>query len=309
MKILLTGSTGMVGSNVLEHPFIKDHEVLHPRSSELDLRNYDVTSTYIKKHRPDLIIHAAGLVGGIQANIANPIGFLVDNLDMGRNIIMAAKEHGVPRFLNIASSCMYPKEGANPLKEEAILTGALEPTNEGYAFAKIMATRLCQYITETSEGYSYKTIIPCNLYGRHDKFSLEFSHMIPAVIRKIHEATINGDDEVVIWGDGQSRREFMYAADLADFIGYAIERFDHMPQNMNVGIGRDWTIEEYYKIIAKVIGFKGRFTNDLLKPSGMRQKLVDDTKLKTFGWSSKTSLEEGILNTYNYFKALDHGEI
>ncbi|UOY08837.1 GDP-L-fucose synthase [Muricauda sp. SCSIO 64092] len=302
MKILLTGSTGMVGSNILEHPFTRNHKLLHPRSTALDLRDYEMTKAYIKKEEPDLIIHAAGLVGGIQANINNPIGFMIDNLDMGRNVVLAAKESGVQKFLNIASSCMYPKEGENPLKEETILTGPLEPTNEGYAFAKIMVTKLCQYISETSKDLRYKTIIPCNLYGRHDKFSLEFSHMIPAVIRKIHEAKEKEANEVVIWGDGQSRREFMYAADLADFIGYAINNFKKMPQNINVGIGRDWTIEEYYRIIAKVIGYEGRFTHDLTKPSGMRQKLVDDSKLRKFGWAPSTSIEIGIKKTYEYFK-------
>ncbi len=303
MKILLTGSTGMVGRNILEHPFAKTHAFITPNSKELDLRDFDATKKFINSVKPDLIIHAAGLVGGIQANISRPIDFMVDNLDMGRNIIMAAKENNVKNFLNIASSCMYPKNGKNPLHEDAILSGLLEPTNEGYALAKIVATKLCEYISKSIPELNYKTIIPCNLYGRHDKFSPEASHMLPAVIRKIHEAMENNLDEVVIWGDGKARREFMYAGDLADFIGFWIEHLNETPQNLNVGIGTDFTIEEYYKVVAKVIGYKGGFAYDLSKPAGMKQKLVDDCKIRELGWRPMTSLEEGITKTYDFFKS------
>ncbi|MEO2050421.1 MAG: GDP-L-fucose synthase [Allomuricauda sp.] len=303
MKILLTGSNGMVGRNILEHPFAGGHTFITPNSRQLDLRDFNATKNFIKSANPDLIIHAAGLVGGIQANISRPIDFMVDNLDMGRNIIMAAKENNVKNLLNIASSCMYPKNGKNPLKEDDILSGLLEPTNEGYALAKIVATKLCEYIAKSIPELNYKTIIPCNLYGRHDKFSPESSHMLPAVIRKIHEAKQNNADEVVIWGDGKARREFMYAGDLADFIGFWIDHSDLMPQNVNVGIGKDFTIEEYYKVVAKVVGYNGGFTYDLSKPAGMKQKLVDDSKIKELGWKPLTSLEEGITKTYDFFKS------
>lgn len=291
----------MVGRNILEHKDISKYNLLKPSSTELNLLNYKDVDSYIKDNKPDLIIHTAGKVGGIQANMAEPVDFLVQNIDMGRNIIMAAKKNGVKNLMNLSSSCMYPKDAKNPLGEELILKGELEPTNEGYAIAKIMATRLCEYINKEDSSYNYKTVIPCNLYGRYDKFDPKHSHMLPAVIKKIYEAKINKQDSLDIWGDGEAKREFMYAADLADFILYALEHFEVMPQNINVGLGHDYTINEYYKAIAKVIGYEGSFIHDLTKPVGMRQKLIDDAKLKMFGWEYKTSLDDGIAKTYEYY--------
>lgn len=302
MRILVTGGNGMVGKNILEHQKASKYEILAPSSSELNLRDFDSVDKYIKQNKPDIIIHAAGLVGGIQANMARPVDFLVYNLDMGRNIIMAAKENNVKYFLNMASSCMYPREAQNPLQEELILKGELEPTNEGYAIAKVVATRLCEYIVKENPELQYKTVIPCNLYGKFDKFSPEHSHMVPAVIKKIYEAKQNNATEIDIWGDGLARREFMYTGDLADFVFYALDHFEKMPQNINVGLGFDYTINEYYQAIADAVGFTGKFVHDLSKPIGMKQKLIDDSKLKQFGWQHKTSLKEGIKNTLDYFK-------
>ena len=302
MRILITGGNGMVGKNILEHQKASNYEILAPSSSELNLRNFASVDNYIKQQKPDVIIHAAGLVGGIQANMARPVDFLVYNLDMGRNIIMAAKENGVKYFLNMASSCMYPREAQNPLQEELILKGELEPTNEGYAIAKVVATRLCEYIVKENPELQYKTVIPCNLYGKYDKFSPEHSHMVPAVIKKIYEAKQNNATEIDIWGDGLARREFMYTGDLADFVFYALDNFEKMPQNINVGLGFDYTINEYYEAIAEAIGFTGKFVHDLSKPIGMKQKLIDDSKLKQFGWQHQTTLKEGIKNTLDYFK-------
>lgn len=302
MRILITGGNGMVGKNILEHQKATNYEILAPSSSELNLRNFDSVDNYIKQNKPDIIIHAAGLVGGIQANMARPVDFLVYNLDMGRNIIMAAKENGVKYFLNMASSCMYPREAQNPLQEELILKGELEPTNEGYAIAKVVATRLCEYIVKENPELQYKTVIPCNLYGKYDKFSPEHSHMVPAVIKKIYEAKQNNATEIDIWGDGLARREFMYTGDLADFVFYALDNFSEMPQNINVGLGFDYTINEYYEAIAEAVGFTGKFVHDLSKPIGMKQKLIDDSKLKQFGWKHQTTLQKGIKNTLEYFK-------
>lgn len=302
MKIVVTGGNGMVGRNILEHPNAKQHILLSPSSAELNLRDYNAVDAYLKKHQPDFIIHSAGLVGGIQANMARPVDFLVFNLDMGRNIIMAAKENGIKGLMNMASSCMYPREAQNPLQEELILKGELEPTNEGYAIAKVVATRLCEYIVKENPALQYKTVIPCNLYGKYDKFTPEHSHMVPAVIKKIYEAKQNNASEIDIWGDGLARREFMYTGDLADFVFYALEKFDQMPQNINVGLGFDYTINEYYQTIANVIGYKGKFVHDLSKPIGMKQKLIDNTKLKQFGWKHQTALEDGIKKTVEYFK-------
>lgn len=303
LKILITGGTGMVGKNILEHSSAANYEILHPSSKELNLLNGESVCEYLNKYSPDIIIHAAGLVGGIQANIADPVGFLVQNLDMGRNLIYAALKSRIPKLLNIASSCMYPRNAENPLKESLILKGELEPTNEGYALAKIVATRLCEYISRTDPDLSYKTIIPCNLFGRFDKFDPRHSHMLPAVIRRIHEANEKKSEEVVIWGDGTSRREFMYASDLADFIFYVIPRFNELPQNLNVGLGHDHSIMDYYMAISKVIGYTGGFSHDLSKPVGMKRKLIDNTRLKALGWSPPTSLEEGIRKTYSYFNS------
>ena len=301
MKILLTGGSGMVGSNILEHKSRKFHNVIAPTSHDLNLLDPENIKTFLKTEKPDLIIHAAGKVGGIQANINNPIAFLLDNLKMGTDLIYSSFEIGIPYFINIASSCMYPKDALNPLNEEMILSGKLEPTNEGYALAKTISTRLCEYISNKDSKKVYRTIIPCNLYGRFDKFSPKHSHLLPAIIRKIHYAQINGEQEVSIWGDGNARREFMYCKDLADFIFFTIEHLDKIPQNINVGIGHDYSITEYYKTVARVIGYKGKFTHDLSKPEGMKQKLVDITKLKQIGWSNNTSLVDGIKETYNFF--------
>ena len=301
MKILLTGANGMVGRNILDISKQYQHEFLAPSSIELNLLNEDSVKKYINKYQPDMIIHAAGIVGGIQANMAQPVKFLVENMQMGLNILTAANDSGVNRFLNLSSSCMYPRDALNPLSEELILKGELEPTNEGYALAKVTSTRLCEYICKENPNKTYKTIIPCNLYGRFDKFDPNHSHMIPAVIRKIAEAKENNLAEIDIWGDGEARREFMYAADLADFIFYAIDNFEKMPQNLNVGLGTDYTINEYYQAIANVVGYTGKFKHDLTKPVGMKQKLIDDKKLKEFGWHYQTELEAGIKKTYEFY--------
>ena len=301
-KIFLTGGTGMVGSNIREHSESHKYTIFAPSSKEVDLTNYEQVTRYIAEVQPDIIIHSAGLVGGIQANIKNPVGFLVKNLQMGLNVILAAQQNNVKKLLNLASSCMYPRDMEIGLTEDMILKGELEPTNEGYALAKVVATRLCEYMNREDEKRQYKSAIPCNLYGKYDKFDPKHSHMVPAVIRKIYEAKENNINEVEIWGDGLSRREFMYAGDLADFVYYALAHFDKMPQNLNVGLGRDYTINEYYQAIAKVIGYEGTFTHDLSKPMGMKKKMIDNTLLTAFGWQPKTPLEEGIKQTLEYFK-------
>ena len=302
MKILLTGSNGMVGKNILEHNASNNYNFLCPSRKELNLLNYKNVNKYIHNNNPDFIIHAAGKVGGIHANISEPVNFLVENIDIGRNIIVAAKENNIKNFLNLASSCMYPRDAENPLSEKLILRGELEPTNEGYAIAKIMSTWLCQYIVKEDNSMNYKTVIPCNLYGKYDKFHSKNSHMIPAVIRKIYKAKLSGSEEIDIWGDGTARREFMYAEDFSDFIFYAISKFDEMPQNINVGLGYDYSINDYYKEIAKVLDYKGKFYHDLSKPTGMKQKLIDNKLLNDFGWKHNISLKDGLTKTVEFFK-------
>lgn len=299
--LLLTGSTGMVGRNILEHPSASDWAILAPPSRDLDLTDASAVAAYTSAHKPDIVIHAAGQVGGIQANIANPVAFLERNTAMGRNIIMAAYQSGVRNLLNLASTCMYPRFAENPLREEMILTGELEPTNEGYALAKILATRLCQYIRREDASAHYKTMIPCNLYGRHDKFDPKHSHLLPAIIYKVHLAKTNGEKTVEIWGDGTARREFMYAGDLADAIMKAVSDIDALPELMNCGLGHDYTINAYYEAVADVIGWDGSFTHDLSKPVGMKQKLCATDRQEEWGWTAQTSLRDGIKTTYDFY--------
>ncbi|MCE7520570.1 GDP-L-fucose synthase [Halomonas titanicae] len=304
MKILLTGSSGMVGKNILEHPDAQNHEFLTPGSKELNLLDLQSVRAFFAAHKPDCVIHAAGRVGGIQANMANPVGFLVDNTLMGVHVINSAHEAGVKHLINLASSCMFPRSAANPLQESDILKGELEPTNEGYALAKITATRLCEYISRTDPEAQFCTLIPCNLYGRYDKFDPDNSHMIPAVIRKIYEAKVSDSQQVEIWGDGEARREFMYAEDLADFIFISLTSMAKqlpLPELINVGLGQDYSINEYYRAIADVIGYQGEFVHDLNRPVGMRQKLIDSSIANSQGWKADTTLVEGIEKTYRYF--------
>lgn len=300
---MLTGGSGMVGRNFLEHPAVTQYDVLAPGSNELDLRDFPAVTSYINRHRPEMVIHAAGRVGGIQANVREPVRFLLDNLDMGRNVVWAARSCGVRRLLNLGSSCMYPRNAPNPLQEEMILKGELEPTNEGYALAKIMAARLCEYIRREDPEFKYKTLIPCNIYGRHDKFDPAHSHMIPAIIHKLHEAKMSDSKTVDIWGDGSARREFMYAGDMADCMARAIEHFDTLPDLMNVGVGTDLSVNDYYAAAAHVIGYAGAFSHDLSKPVGMKQKLVDTKRAAEWGWTAPTSLEDGLRKTYDYYLA------
>jgi len=303
MKVLITGGSGMVGRNLAIHPGAFQHTLLCPSSTELNLLNYAQTLQYLELHRPELIIHAAGRVGGIQANMAEPVRFLVENLDMGRNVVLAARSAGVKKLINLGSSCMYPRNAPNPLKEEMVLAGELEPTNEGYALAKITTARLCQYISAEDISFHYKTLIPCNLYGLYDKFDPKHSHMIPAVIHKVYQAKVNNVGVVDIWGDGTARREFMFAGDAADCIWRAAHTIETCPPLMNIGLGHDWSINEYYQTIADVVGYTGAFEHDLTKPVGMKQKLVDTTLAESWGWKSLIGLREGLEQTFNYYCA------
>lgn len=302
MKILLTGSSGMVGRNICDYALkFSQYELLAPSSKELNLLDKAAVDLYIDSYKPDMIIHAAGIVGGIQANIENPVKFLHENSLMGQNIVLSAYQAGIKKLINLGSSCMYPRNAQNPLVEESILTGELEPTNEGYALAKIVTAKLCEYISRTNIDYQYKTLIPCNLYGKYDKFDPIKSHMIPAAIRKIHQAKIENVMSVDIWGDGLARREFMYAEDLADAIFFALDHLVELPNMVNVGLGFDYTINEYYEYIAKVVNYQGKFKHDISKPVGMKQKLVNVDKLQQLGWVHKFSLAEGLEKTYQYY--------
>ena len=300
-RVLLTGGSGMVGRNILDHQSVCEWNVISPNRNELDLTDFDATIDYIIKIKPDIIVHAAGLVGGIHANISHPVDFLAVNLDISRNIIIAAYQSGVHNLINLGSSCMYPKNAPNPLKEDMILKGELEPTNEGYALAKIVALRLCEYIGRENKMFKYKTMIPCNIFGKYDKFDNKRSHLIPAIIDKIHSSIEKNCNNVKIWGDGSARREFMYASDLADAVFYALNNFNSMPSVVNIGMGSDNSINQYYNVVPKVMGYKGSFFHDYDKPTGMSQKLVSINKQTTWGWRPTHDLIEGIKLTYEYY--------
>lgn len=302
-KVLLTGSTGMVGSNlkaVLESRI--SAKLLVPTRSEMNLFSYDEVFAYLKATRPSHVVHCAATVGGIEANRTQNSRFLVENSRVGLNLVEAAKSLQIPNLLNIASSCMYPKDHDGFLLERNLLSGALEPTNEGYALAKILTAKLCEMVCRESSGeLNYKTIIPCNLFGPGDKFDEKNAHLLPSIIRKLHEAKQSSDDSVEIWGDGTARREFMYVDDLCDFIESVLSRLSELEDYTNVGLGEDNSVNEFYEVGAKIIGYERGFTHDLGRPVGMMKKLMDSSKARKLGWAPKITLEEGIRKTYAYF--------
>lgn len=300
MKILLTGSTGMVGKNILDSPLASKYDFLTPSRIDLDLKNQSEVFKYLKKNNPETIIHCAAIVGGIQANINEPLLFLNDNLQINFNIIKSANDLEIKNFLFIASSCIYPSIYNYPITEDMLLTNVLEKTNEGYALAKITGLKMCEYI-DRKETYNYKTLIPCNLYGKYDNFNIETSHLIPAIINKLHNAKNNNTKTVEVWGTGDARREFMYACDFADAVLFYVENLKKIPNYINVGIGKDYSVNEYYQIIANVIGEKFEFINNINKPEGMKRKLLDISLQQKLGWTPITSLEDGINSTYLYY--------
>ena len=300
MKILITGGSGMVGRNFMDDLRVKNYTIFNPSSSELNLLNPELVNAYIKKYMPDMIIHMAAKVGGIHSNIANPSDYFSQNLEMGYNLISISRKNGIRKMINIGSSCMYPKNFPEPIKESDLLTGKFEETNEAYAMAKVSIAKYCEFIS-SEKGYNYKTVIPCNLYGKYDKFSDKNSHMVAAVIKKIFKAKSENKKYVEIWGDGSVRREFMYAADFSDFIFFSIENFDKIPQYLNVGLGKDYSVLDYYKLTAELLEYKGEFEFNLNAPVGMKRKLVNSKLVNSLGWTYNTNLKLGLSNTINYY--------
>jgi GDP-L-fucose synthase len=297
-KIYIAGHTGLLGSSLRRTLASCGYDNLLLRTrSEMSLTESSAVADFLSSEKPDCIILCAAKVGGIQANVADPVHFLTENLSINLNVICAALQVGVRNFIYIGSSCMYPKDYKTPLKEEYLLAAPLEPTNEGYALAKISGAKLCEYCT-SQYGVCYKTLIPCNLYGPGDKFDPASSHLIAAVIDKLHKAKIDGKSSVEIWGDGSARREFLYIDDLSDYICRCIERLDEIPAYLNVGYGEDFSVLDYYKIAAGVIGFDGEFTFDLSRPVGMSTKLLDSGRARLYGWEPHTIPRDGIKRTY-----------
>ena len=291
----------MVGRNLVTSDLSRLHKLHVPHRSELDLRNKGEVRRYLQELKPDLIIHAAGRVGGIDANIAHPYEFLLENLELGTNLISAAADYGVPRLINLASSCIYPKDCSGTLSEDMLLSGPLEPTNEGYALAKISALKLCELIRFSAKPLHYKTLIPCNLFGPYDKFDLATAHLIPAIITKIQKAKKNKLSTVEVWGKGEARREFMYVGDLVFAIKMAIRNYDSMPYLMNIGVGKDHSVLQYYQAVAEALKWDGNFTFNDKKPEGMRRKLLSINRQSDWGFAPKHSLIDGISKTNEYY--------
>lgn len=309
MKIWLTGGSGMVGAAVIRALGARPEAaaVLAPSSTELDLTDARQVREFVATARPDCVIHAAGRVGGIAANVADPVSFLTENMAINMNVIQGAHLGDVATLINIGSSCMYPRDREAPLLESDVLTGPLEPTNEGYAIAKIAGDRLCAYIAQTT-GRAYRTIVPSNLYGPGDHFDEQRGHLIANAIRKVDDAIQAGRGEVEIWGDGTALREFTYVDDVAGWIArLAIDGVAQLPLRVNAGVGIDHTVREYYEQIAVASGYRGSFKFDLTKPTGMRRKLMDSSLAAGFGWSPQTSLAEGLARTIAFYRAQTGG--
>ena len=297
MKILITGAGGMVGRNLIADPRRARHDILAPSRADVDLTDGAVTAAFIDRHRPDMIINAAGLVGGIQANMASDARFLAENLAIGLNVLTAAARSDVPRLINLGSSCMYPKDLDGSLTEDLLLSAPLEPTNEGYALAKIATCKLTTGLGRDGVGRTWRTLIPCNLYGAFDHYEPSRSHMVAAALAKVERAVRDDARTVEIWGDGEARREFLFAGDLADFIWRFHDRLADLPEVMNVGVGEDVTINDYYRACAVAVGYRGGFSHDLARPVGMRRKRLDVSAQSKLGWRPPTPMAAGLLAT------------
>lgn len=299
-KIYIAGHRGMVGSAIWRRLQKEGYTNLIGRTSaELDLKNQSVTQAFFEKERPDFVFLAAAKVGGIMANDVYRGEFLYDNLMIQSNVIDAAYRTGVKKLMFLGSSCIYPKLAPQPLKEEYLLTGLLEPTNEPYAIAKIAGIKLCDAY-RSQYGCNFISVMPTNLYGPNDNYDLTSSHVLPALIRKFHEARIGHQPTVTLWGSGKPRREFLHADDLADACLFLMQRYDE-PGMVNIGVGEDLEIKELAILIQKIVGYEGEIIHDLSKPDGTPRKLMDVSKLHNLGWQAAISLEEGLRSVYADF--------
>ena len=298
-RVWVAGHRGMVGSALLRRLEREDCVPITVDRKDVDLTRQHQVEAWMSEARPQAIFLAAAKVGGIVANDTAPADFLYDNLAIATNVIHAAAATGVEKLLFLGSSCIYPKLAPQPLKEEALLTGPLEPTNEWYAVAKIAGLKLCQAYRH-QHGYDFVSAMPTNLYGPGDNFDLQSSHVIPALIRKAHEAKVSGASELVIWGSGTPRREFLHVDDAADALVHVMSQYSD-DMHINIGTGRDITIRDLAELIADVVGFKGRIVMDTTKPDGTPRKLLDIGKLAALGWQPSIDLKKGLESTYAWF--------
>ena len=303
-KIYVAGHRGMVGSAILRKLEKEGYTNIVTRTSkELDLRLQSDVEAFFASEKPDYVILAAAKVGGIISNSTYRADFMYDNLMIQNNIIHASYLNEVTKLLFLGSSCIYPRMAPQPLKEEYLLTGSLEPTNEPYAIAKIAGIKMCEAYRD-QYGCNYISVMPTNLYGPNDNYDLKTSHVLPALIRKIHEAKLNNSPSVVIWGTGEPLREFLHADDLADACYFLIQNYsDH--GFVNIGVGEDISIKNLAILIKKIVGYEGKIEHDYTKPDGTPRKLMDVGKLTALGWKAKTSLEEGITKVYEEFVAAE----
>jgi len=300
-RIYVAGHRGLVGAAItrsLERRGVRN--LLLRTHDELDLTRQAAVGEFFERERPDTVILAAARVGGIHANNTRPALFIRDNLLIQDNVIDAAHRSGVSKLVFLGSSCIYPKLAPQPIKEDYLLTGPLEPTNEWYAVAKIAGLKMCQAYRREF-GFNAISLMPTNLYGQGDNFDLQNSHVLPALMRRLHDAKLRGDADFMVWGTGTPRREFLHVDDLADAILYLLETYDAEPI-VNIGWGEDVTIAELATLVAEVVGFKGRIVFDPSKPDGTPRKLLDTTRLTDLGWRPKIALREGITQTYAWFK-------
>lgn len=300
----MAGHRGLVGSALKRKLESKDYSNLTLRTHrELDLTNQQAVNEFFEREKPEYVFLAAAKVGGILANNTYPAEFIYQNLMIEANVIHASYKYGVRKLLFLGSSCIYPKLAPQPLKEEYLLTGPLEETNEAYAIAKIAGIRLCKHYNQQYRT-NFISVMPTNLYGPNDNFDLETSHVMPALIRKFHDAKVNNEPEVIIWGTGKPYREFLHVDDMADACVYLMENFntDNIGEFVNIGVGKDITIGELAELIKEIVGFKGSIKKDLSKPDGTPQKLLDITKLSSLGWSAKILLRTGIEQTYEWYQ-------
>lgn len=296
-KIYIAGHNGMVGSAIMRKLVAEGYTNLVLRSSsELDLRDQVAVRSFFKDEKPEYVFLAAAKVGGIVANREKMGDFLYENLMIQNNVIHESYKTGVRKLVFLGSSCIYPKFAPQPLKEEYLLTDTLEPTNEGYAIAKIAGIKMCQYYSK-QYGCNYISLMPTNLYGPNDNYDLHTSHVLPAVMRKFHEAKLNGSETVELWGSGSPMREFLHADDLADACYHLFLNYDS-PEIINVGTGKDITIKALAELMKEVVGYKGKIEWDTTKPDGTPRKLLDVTKLNALGWKHSIDLKTGISRTY-----------
>src|SRR5258707_629314 len=297
-RIFVAGHRGMVGSAIVRRLAGEGCEILTVSRNQIDLRRQQPVEDWMQAERPDVVIVAAATVGGILANSSRPADFIYDNLAIEANLIHAAHELGVAKLLFLGSSCIYPKLAPQPMKEDALLTGPLEPTNEWYAIAKIAGIKLCQAYRK-QHGADFISAMPTNLYGPGDNYDLASSHVVPALMRKIDEARAKGASQVEIWGSGTPKREFLYVEDMADACVFLLKHYNGS-DHVNIGTGVDLTIRELAETIARVVGYRGEFIYDRSKPDGTPRKLMDVSMLTALGWRASTSLESGLKQSYDW---------